>query len=379
MFKQYRLRDYDFKLIILVWALSAIGIFAVDSAGGATLHDRQFGGLLMGSFVMLCISLIDYSLLAKLYWFYYVLNVILLVLVKIMGKESGGAQRWLNLAGIQFQPSELAKILLILFFSAFIMKHREKLNTFPYIVACCALFLVPLLLIINQPDLSTSIMVILLFCVLMFIGGLNLKLVIAVLAVAIPVFLVGFFFVIQPDQELIEDYQQRRILAWLHPEDYPDLVYQQTNSITAIGSGQLYGKGYKNNEITSVKNGNFISEPETDFIFAVIGEEFGFMGAVVVILLEFLIAMECVRVARKARDLCGSMIAAGMAVLVGFQAFINISVDTGLLPNTGIPLPFVSYGLTSLVSLYIGLGFVINIRLQGTRMLTNDNDSFDWG
>jgi rod shape determining protein RodA len=126
----------------------------------------------------------------------------------------------------------------------------------------------------------------------------------------------------------------------------------------------LQGKGYKTNEISSVKNGNFISEPQTDFIFAVIGEEFGFIGGCTVIVLLILISFECIMVARRAKDLAGTITAAGVAALIGFQGMMNISVATGVIPNTGIPLPFVSYGLTSLVSLYIGVGFVLNVRLQ---------------
>ena len=135
----------------------------------------------------------------------------------------------------------------------------------------------------------------------------------------------------------------------------------------AIGSGQLDGKGYMNNEITSVKNGNFISEAQTDFIFAVIGEEFGFKGCVIVIVLLFGIALECVSVARKAKDTAGTIIAAAMGGLIAFQGFINMGVATFILPNTGLPLPFVSYGLTSLWSLFIGIGVVLNVRLQAKR------------
>ena len=132
----------------------------------------------------------------------------------------------------------------------------------------------------------------------------------------------------------------------------------------AIGSGQLWGKGLNNNVIASVNNGNFISEPETDFIFAVIGEEMGFVGSCTVIVLLFLIALECISIARQAKDLSGTIIASGMAAIIGFQSFMNIAVATMIMPNTGIPLPFVSSGLTSLVSLFIGMGFVLNVRLQ---------------
>ena len=139
----------------------------------------------------------------------------------------------------------------------------------------------------------------------------------------------------------------------------------------AIGSGELFGKGLNNNEISSVKNGNFISEPQTDFIFAIVGEELGFAGGCLVVGLLSLITMECLMIARKAKDIAGMLIAAGMATVIGFQSFMNIGVATGIVPNTGIPLPFVSYGLTSLVSLYIGMGFVLNVRLQCVRKYSN--------
>ncbi len=365
MLRQYRVRDYDFKLIILVAALTVFGIFAVGSAADESLQRTQMAGFIFGSFLMIVISLFDYSVLLKLYWLFYVGNIGLLLLVYQFGESSNNAQRWITLFGIRFQPSEIAKIMLILFYAQFIMKHREKLNTFKYIALCCSFVVPSLYLIYRQPNLSTTILVAVVFCVIMFVGGISWKLVAGVLAVFIPTAIILFSIIIQPDQTLIKDYQQTRILAFLNPEQYATAeAYQQLNSIMAIGSGQLHGKGYNTNEISSVKNGNFISEPQTDFIFAVIGEEFGFIGACTIIILLLLITLECLFIAHKAKDLAGSIIAAGMAGLIGFQGFLNIGVTTMLLPNTGVTLPFVSYGLTSLVSLYIGIGFVLNVGLQ---------------
>ena len=365
MLKKYRVRDYDFKLVMMLIAISVIGIMAIGSAQ-ESVQDKQVMGLIMGVFLMIIISLFDYTALLNLYWIFYIGNVILLVLVEFLGSKAGGAQRWFSILGIRFQPSELAKILLILFYAKFIMKQREKLNTFRTLTKMVVLFLPPLGLIYNQPDLSTSIMLIIIFCIMIFIGGLDYRIIAGVLAVVIPCIVIFLMIVLQPDQQLIKEYQQTRILAWLHPSEYVNTEgYQQANSITAIGSGQLWGKGLNNNIIGSVKNGNFISEPQTDFIFAIIGEELGFVGSCAVILLLFLIALECVMIARKAKDTAGMIICSGMAGLVGFQSYMNIAVATGLMPNTGIPLPFVSAGLTSLVSLFIGMGFVLNVRLQG--------------
>ncbi len=356
MLKQYRVRDYDFKLIILVMALTIIGIFAVGSAD-SSLQKTQMAGFIFGLFLMVVISLFDYSVLIKLYWLFYIANIILLLLVRTsLGVMVNGAQRWIILFGIQFQPSETAKILLI---------HKEKINSFGILTLCCLFILPSLILVYKQPNLSTTIVIAVMFCVIMFVGGISWKLVTGLLAVFIPAAVILFSIVIQPGQTLIKPYQQTRIFAWLYPEEYSTTeAYQQLNSIMAIGSGQLYGKGYNTNVISSVKNGNFISEPQTDFIFAVIGEEFGFIGTCAVIILVILITLECFHIASKAKDLAGSIIAAGMAGLIGFQGFLNIGVNTGLLPNTGVTLPFVSYGLTSLVSLYIGIGFVLNVGLQ---------------
>lgn len=365
MLRRYRLKDYDFKLILMVLILNIIGILAIGSAK-ESVQDKQIMGMVLGVIIMIMLSLFDYSLLLNLHWVFYVLNLVLLVLVVLMGDEAGGAQRWLEIAGIRFQPSETAKILLILFYAQFIMKYREQLNTFKILAASVLLFIPPWILIYKQPALSTSIVVAIIFCVILFIGGLSYKIIGSIFAVIIPLTVIFFSIVLQPDQTLIKGYQQTRILAWLYPDQYTNTQgYQQANSIMAIGSGMLTGKGLNNNEIASVKNGNFIPEPQTDFIFAVIGEELGFIGAAVVILLTFFIALECIMAAKRSKDLAGTIICAGVATIIGFQSFFNISVATGLLPNTGMPLPFVSYGLTSLLSYYMGIGLVLNVRLQG--------------
>ena len=367
MFRQYKLKDYDFKLIICVFALSIIGILAVGSAKSELL-DRQILGVCVGVVCMFIVSFIDYSFILYFYPYLYVINILLLLSVTFFGRNVGGAQRWVNIFGIQFQPSETAKILLILFFAQFIMKYRDNINTVKFLIICGVLLGIPLLLVYTQPDMSTSIMIMVIFCVMLFIGGLSYKIVVSVLAIVVPSISVFFFLVLQPDQQIIRGYQAKRILAWLQPEKYADTyAYQTINSMTAIGSGQLWGKGLNNNVIASVKNGNFISEPQTDFIFSVAGEELGFMGTATIILLLLFIVIECIFIARKAKDTAGKLICCGFAALVGFQSAINISVNSGLLPNTGLPLPFVSYGLTSLWSLYIGVGLVLNVGLQSRK------------
>jgi len=369
MFRNYRIRDYDFKLVLMILALASIGVMAIGSAE-ESLRNRQLAGVVAGAVVMIIISFFNYSMILKLYWLMYIGNIGLLALVMFSpaGDDAGGAQRWLEIGSLRFQPSETAKILLILFFAQFIMKYRKKINTVRFIACSVVLAAIPWVMIYKQPDLSTSIVVIVVFCFVMFAGGISWKLVVSVFAIAIPAVAIVISLALQPDNEILTDYQRGRILAFVNPQEYATTTaYQQLNSVTAIASGQLEGKGYKNNEITSVKNGNFISEAQTDFIFAVIGEEFGFKGSITVIVLLMGISLECVSVARRAKDTAGTIIAAGMGGLVAFQGFVNIGVATFILPNTGLPLPFVSYGLTSLMSLFIGMGFVLNVRLQVKR------------
>ena len=360
----YNIKDYRFSLVILVTILSVIGVFMVRSAR-PDLMDRQIMGVVLGLAAMMVISLIDYKWVLGLYWPLYGLNLVMLIAVPIFGTEANGAKRWLNLGFTQFQPSDLTKILMILFFARFLMDRKEKINSPKTLLQAFALILPSLILIYEQPNLSTTICIAALFCALIFLGGLTYRYILPVIAIIVPTVVILLAIAVQPNQPFLEDYQQERILAWLDPEEYADDgAYQQLNSVMAIGSGQLSGKGYNNDETTSVKNGNFVSEPQTDFIFAIIGEELGFVGCCVVIFLLLLIVIDCILIGLKAKDTGGRIICGGVASLIGIQSFINIGVATMVLPNTGLSLPFVSYGLTSLVCFFMGIGFVLNVGLQ---------------
>lgn len=363
-FRRYKLRDYKFSLVALVSVISILGILVVGSAQ-KSVQNKQIVGVVLGLIIMIIISLIDYHWVLNMYWLLYIVNIALLVAVLLFGIEVNGAQRWLNLGFTRFQPSDLTKIITILFYAKFLMEHEHTINHKKTILEAIGLMIPSLILIYKQPNLSNTICLAALFCIIMYLGGLSYRLIGTVLAVVIPVAVIFLSIVVQPDQKLIATYQQKRILAWLEPEKYAtDDAYQQLNSVMAIGSGQLTGKGLNNNTTTSVKNGNFISEPQTDFIFAIIGEELGFVGCCIVIILLLLIVIECILIGRKAKDRGGQLICGGVAALIGTQSFINISVATMIFPNTGLSLPFVSYGLTSVVCFFIGIGFVLNVGLQ---------------
>ena len=365
MFRQYHFKDYHFTLILWVTLLSILGILVIGSAQSSS-QQRQIIGLILGVAVMLFLSLIDYQWLLRFSWFYYLGGIGLLAAVLLIGENVNGATRWIRI-GIQFQPSDLMKLIMIMFFASFFSHFQDQLNTWKIILFSVLLIAVPLLLIVKEPDLSTTIVTALTFCAIIFTAGLSFKVIGAILLITVPMVIIFMSLIMNPNQTIIPSYQLLRILAWLRPNEYPDQAYQQQNSIIAIGSGQLYGKGLNNNMVSSVKGGNFIAEPQTDFIFAVAGEELGFLGCCVIIILELLIAIECIRIGRRARDMAGTLFCCGLGALIMFQSMLNICVATGLLPNTGIPLPFVSYGSTSLITFCAGIGIALNIGLQSKK------------
>lgn len=378
MLRQYRLRDFNFLLVILLFIISTLGVLLVGSAD-SSLQFRQMIGCIAGFAIMLIIAFIDYSWILNFYWVIYFINIGLLLWVYLAGSSAKGATRWIQVGGengFQFQPTELSKILLILFFAMYFMKHQKDLNTVKTIVQSIVLILLPLLLIFEQPDLKNTITIALIFVVLYYTAGLDYK-IMGKLAIAFAVIVIAALVVItQTDLPIIEDYQKNRIMSFINSDDeqYTDDVLQQENSIIAIGSGQLTGKGLNNSEVSS-NNGNFVSEIDTDFIFAVAGEELGFVGCFCIIMILFLISFVCIITGRRAKDIAGNIICCGMGSLIAIQSFINICVATGLFPNTGTPLPFISYGLSSVTSLFIGMGFVLNVSLQKKRnsgRLTNE-------
>lgn len=279
MIKLYKLKDYNFRLVFWLIAISILGILLVGSAE-ASLQNKQMMGVILGVVVMVIVSLMDFSWILNFQWIIYFGNIIMLAAVRLVGESSGGATRWIDLGFVRFQPTELSKILLILFFAKYLMDNEETLNTPKTLIKTIGLLSVPLLLIYIQPDLKNTITVVILFCILLYIAGLSYKIIGGVLIIVIPLIVIFLAIVVQPDQKLIKEYQRNRIMAFLYPdnEEYTDDIAQQTNSVTAIGSGELTGKGLNNNEVSSANKGNFVSQIHTDFIFAVAGEELGFVG-----------------------------------------------------------------------------------------------------
>lgn len=251
--KPYKLRDYKFSLVLLVFALSVIGVMVVGSAK-ASVQNKQIFGVCVGFVLMIIVSLIDYIWILNFYWIIYAVAILSLLSVLVFGHTANGAKRWIDLGFTTFQPSELAKILLILFFARFLMDHKDDINDAVTLIKYAVLAGIPLALILVEPNLSTTICTALVICLLIYVGGLSYKFIGTVLLILVPVAIIFLSIAVQPNQPFLKDYQQKRILAFLEPEKYAsDEAYQQNNSEMAIGSGQLTGKGLNNNTTTSVK------------------------------------------------------------------------------------------------------------------------------
>lgn len=369
MLFDYKIRNFNFRLVLYAVALSVIGVLVIRSAASSSAEttrvSRQLMGIGAGLSIALMLSLVDYHRILRFSTMIYLACTGLLAWVLINGVLRGGATRWVVLPLLgQVQPSEFTKIGIIIFFSWYFDKYQERINQLPILAGAAVLFGVPVLLILAEPNLSTSLIMIMLFTAMVFAAGISYKWIMGVAAVIAP--LAGIFiYLLQYEMvPFLRGYQAQRILSFINPAKYQDNNLQQDNSVMAIGSGQLWGKGLNNTTIASVKNGNFLSEESTDFIFAIIGEEMGFVGSMVVLGLFLLIIYECLWMARRAKDVSGKLLCTGMAALVGFQSFSNIAVATKLFPNTGLPLPFISYGVSSLLSIYLGIGIVLNVGLQ---------------
>lgn len=365
--KAYNFKYYNISVLFTVFILSFIGLTVIEVLQDPAdkLYERQIFGLAVGIIAALVVSLIDYHFICKFYILLYLVNMALLVATKLFGKSYHDAQRWLVIPKInlQVQPSEFSKILLILFLATLLNKYRKKIDKIYFLAIACILIAVPLLFILEQPDLSTTIALLLVFASMIFLSGLTYKIIIPLIIIVIPA-CAGLWWYIQQDfQMLLKPYQQKRILALKNPELYPDLMWQQENAAKAIKAGGLTGKF-----MTEGTDASMLCQKlpaiESDFIFTAISEAYGFIGGCVVVALLAFFVIRAFRIASRASDYLGMLIAGGIGSMIAVQTVINVCVNTSLFPNTGIPLPFISSGLSSLLGNYIMVGVLMNVSLQ---------------
>lgn len=370
----YNFRKYNFRLVIYMVILNILGIMIIRSATSAASYKdplvvRQILGSIAGFAICIGLSLVDYRKIVRQYMPIYILSIAVLAGVLVYGTASGhGAVRWIQVPVLgQVQPAEFVKIAMIVFYAAYFEKVKEEINLPHNILLAFLYYLAPTALILLQPNLSTAIILTIIIVGIVFASPISYKWILGVIAALVP-FAIAFIYLFRSGLydkiPFLHGYQAERILTFLNPSENTQTFYQQMYSMMAIGSGKLTGKGLNNNSIFSVKNGNFLAEEDNDFIFAVIGEELGFRGAAIIIIIFLLIIIECLIIASKARNLSGRLVCVGMMAWIGFQTYTNIAVATGLFPNTGITLPFFSRGVSSLISVYIGLGIVLNVALQ---------------
>lgn len=370
MFRSYEFKRYDYISIIIVTLLFIISYYAIGSAtrinlieGDSSYATKQLYGFIIGFIMMIIVSFIDYHLIGKFVIPIYILNVGLLVAVLIIGREANGAVRWIQIFGsYSIQPSEFSKLFMIIVLAKYFDKFESKINKLYILIGAAILMIVPVLLIERQPDLSSSLVLVFLLIIMYFGSGVSYKYIIIVVAIGIPLIIGLLLYIQTPEQVLLENYQKDRILAMINPEEYEMSAALQTQkSVQAIGSGQLSGKGLYQGKLNQY---NYIPEPQTDFIFSIIGEEFGFIGCSVVLVLLALLMIRVLYIGKDSQDLMGQLIVVGFVGIIAFHTFINVGVTTAIVPNTGLPLPFVSAGLSALWSNMLMLGVILNLSIQ---------------
>jgi rod shape determining protein RodA len=362
MFRFSSFRDFDWPLLGMVMVLSVISVLEIKSA---TLHTKfhgfdhkQIGFLAVGLVLMFLISFVDYHRLIDLAPWAYGVSLISLVAVLLVGTKVLGGRRWIKFpGGIHFQPSEWVKLVLILTIARFFWGLAGKDLTWGDIGKAFAMICIPMALVLKQPDLGTTLTYLPILICGLFLGGMRIRqagVILLVLAV-----LGGVVF---KAGKRLKPYQQARINAFLDPDSDPrGSGYQIRQSLIAVGSGGIWGKG--TNQGTQTQ-GDFLPIPYTDFIFAAFCEEHGFIGAIGVLLLYFLILMRLIQNAQTAADLPGTFIIMGVVAVVVFQIAVNVGMVVGLMPVTGIPLPLMSYGGSSILFTFLALGIVMNIRMR---------------
>ena len=355
-------RDFDWMLLTFVLLMSFISVLEIKSATAHTkfhgFGEKQLGFLVCGLVLMFVISLIDYHRLVDIAPWAYGLGVVALVAVLAVGAKVMGARRWINLGGgVHFQPSEWVKLILILAVARYFWGLIGRELSWVDIGKAFALVGIPMALVLKQPDLGTALTYFPVLIAGLFLGGIRFK--------QVAVLLLGFCVVATAaymSGKRLKPYQQARINSFIDPGSDPKGAgYQILQSKIAVGSGGLWGKGINKGTQTQ---GDFLPIPYTDFIFAAFCEEHGFIGGMGVLLLYFLILTRLIQNAQQASDAPGTFIIMGVVGVILFQILVNIGMVVGLMPVTGIPLPLMSYGGSSILFTFLALGIVMNIRMR---------------
>jgi rod shape determining protein RodA len=362
------IRHVDPVLLAVTAILVMLGFFLLYSATNQTLKqddldpflrvNKQMATAAIGVVLLLLMASFDYRFLKVYAGFVYAGIVLSLLLVRVpfLGSSAAGAQRWFELPGLQVTPSEFAKLGLIVMLAASLSELKRTVPTVQDVIRLCTVAVVPLLLVFIQPDIGTSIVMVALAAGMFLIAGVRGRHLAALVVICLILIGAGF------QLGVVKDYQLDRIRAFLDRENTPaDVRYNLDQAEIAVGSGGLFGQGYLHGRQTTL---DYVPEQHTDFIFTVVGEEFGFLGALLVLTLYALLLWRAIRIAFLSKDPFGTYLATGVAIIFAVQMFVNIGMVIGIMPITGIPLPFLSYGGSSMLASCIGVGILLNVHMR---------------
>ena len=360
-------RSYDLQLTTYAALLAAIGLVmaytnSVEAGqsvlAGGTVFSRALMWSALAMVVFVAVTVFDYHWFKTLAWPIYGINVALLLLTLAIGDGVGGSARWVEIGPFTFQFSELAKILMMIVLATYLGNREGRLDSLPSILGACLLMAPPLLLVMMQPDLGTSLVLASILAGMLFMSGASLRWLLAMAVGVLAAIPLAWTYVLR-------DYQKDRILSFLNPAaDAQGSGWQVIQSQIAVGSGGPFGTGLTNG---TQSRGEFLPVQESDFVFAVLAQELGFIGALVVFVLFAALLWRILACAWRSRDPFGTLFGAGLATMVLIQVFVNVGMVIGILPVTGIPLPFISHGGASLVAIALGLGVVQSINLRQQR------------
>ena len=349
-------RDFDWTLVAFVLIICTLGVIEIHSATEHTkfagVHTKQVYWILGGLAGMFLLSLLDYHvLLEQIHWL-YIAALASLMAVLLFGQRYLGAKRWVRLGGFHFQPSEWVKLILILAMAKYFAEHQERELSWSDFVKAGAIVIVPMLMVFKQPDMGTALTYVPIAAVGLFLGGMRWKQALAVILLA------GLSFPIVWHH--MKDFQKQRLVSFRDPDADPrGSGYHVAQSLIAVGSGGIFGSS-----TGSQTHLAFLPEPHTDFIFAAFSEEHGFVGALGVLLLYFIVLMRLTQNAQTAPDRAGVFLVMGVVAVLTFHILVNIGMVLGFMPVTGIPLPLMSYGGSSVLFMFLALGMVMNVRMR---------------
>lgn len=364
IFNKKLIKDFDKAILAIVFILCLIGLLTLysstkvrDLSFAESFVFKQISWIAFGALLLLLIVNISYQKFIDISYFLYAINIILLILVLIMGRERLGAQRWFTIGNFTLQPSEFIKINFILTLANYLGSKKGNLEDPRGLIVPLMLLGVPFLLVLIQPDLGTALLLVPIFLSMMFVAGARPKYLNTL--VILGVTLMPFFW------HFLKDYQKQRLVVFLNPNVDPlGAGYTIIQSKIAVGSGGLIGKGW----LAGTQNQlNFLPERHTDFIFSVIGEEWGLFGALILVLLFFMIVRRGFDIAHSTNDMYGKLVATGIIVLIALQVTTNIAMTIGMMPVVGIPLPLISYGGSSMLTTFIAIGLLLNIGMRRSR------------